>query len=302
VKGDDVAGPSFAELPGGDATGVFGPDDVLGTLNRQTPDAVRHAATLVRDGRVFALNAPVDWIDPPLFSRDQVEHHVFTTPRGNLDDWLDTYYLQASSQWDGFLHARRPDGGFYNRLPAAAHGVGAWARRGIAGRGVVLDVQRMLAARGEPLRWREPDTFGAAELEACRRAAGIEPRAGDVLLIRTGWGTEYATADAGQRAAVKADPTCPGLATGDDLLEYLWDWGVSAVACDNIAVETVPVADPPLHPRLIGLLGVPLGELWWLDDLAAHCAATGRAECLLVSAPINLAGGVGSPANAVALT
>jgi Putative cyclase len=294
--------PTFAELPGGDATGVFGPDDTLGTLNLQTADAVMHAATLVRDGGVFSLNAPVDWIDPPLFSRNQVEHHVFTTPRGNLDDWLDAYYLQASSQWDGFLHARRPDGGFYNGLPAQRHGVGHWAKRGIAGRGVLLDVQALRENESRPLRWREPDTFGVADLEACRQAAGVEPRSGDVLLIRTGWATAYAGASAEQRAEVKADPTCPGLETGDDLLEYLWDWGVSAVACDNIAVEAVPVAVPALHPRLIGLLGVPLGEMWWLDDLAAHCARTGRHECLLVSAPINLTGGVGSPANAVALT
>ncbi|QYN18112.1 cyclase family protein [Amycolatopsis sp. DSM 110486] len=293
--------PAYADLPGGDASGLFGAGDALGALNLQTPSAIAHAATLVREGAVFSLNAPVDWVDPPLFSRKQVEHHVFTTPRGNLDDWLDGYYLQASSQWDGFLHARRPDGGFHNRLPAADHGVHVWAARGIAGRAVLLDIGAFLADQGRPLDWRTRAEITAADLEACRAACGVEQRPGDILLIRTGWATEYERALASERAAVREDTTGPGLAADEALLAYLWDWGISALACDNIAVEALPLGEAALHPRLIGLLGVPLGELWWLDELAAHCARDGRYECLLTSAPINLRGGVGSPANAIAL-
>jgi hypothetical protein len=44
-----------------------------------------------------------------------------------------------------------------------------------------------------------------------------------------------------------------------------------------------------------------LGELWWLADLAADCAADGIYEMFLVSAPMNAPGGIGSPANAVAI-
>jgi hypothetical protein len=44
-----------------------------------------------------------------------------------------------------------------------------------------------------------------------------------------------------------------------------------------------------------------LGELWWTEDLAADCAADGVYECLLTSAPLNSPGGIGSPANALAL-
>jgi hypothetical protein len=49
------------------------------------------------------------------------------------------------------------------------------------------------------------------------------------------------------------------------------------------------------------LLGLPLGELWELGPLVAASRADGRWTCLLVSAPLNLAGGVASPANAVAI-
>ena len=50
----------------------------------------------------------------------------------------------------------------------------------------------------------------------------------------------------------------------------------------------------------IALLGFVIGELWWLDDLAADCTRTGVYDCLVVAKPLNLTGGVGSPANATA--
>jgi hypothetical protein len=56
-----------------------------------------------------------------------------------------------------------------------------------------------------------------------------------------------------------------------------------------------------LHWPLIALLGMHLGELWRLDELADECAADGRYEFMLVAKPLNLLGGFGSPANAVAI-
>ena len=52
---------------------------------------------------------------------------------------------------------------------------------------------------------------------------------------------------------------------------------------------------------LIGQFGMALGELWWLADLARDCAADGVYEMFLASAPLNAPGGIGSPANAVAI-
>ncbi len=42
-------------------------------------------------------------------------------------------------------------------------------------------------------------------------------------------------------------------------------------------------------------------ELTGLDELAAACAADGRYGFLLTAKPLNLIGGVGSPANALAV-
>jgi hypothetical protein len=44
-----------------------------------------------------------------------------------------------------------------------------------------------------------------------------------------------------------------------------------------------------------------IGELWDLDALAEDCDADGVFEFLLVSAPLHVPGGIGSPSNAVAL-
>src|SRR5262249_37814049 len=66
--------PSYDELPvrpgapQGAAWGVFGDDDEVGTINLLTPPRVRAAAALVRSGKVFALNLPINIPYPPLFS------------------------------------------------------------------------------------------------------------------------------------------------------------------------------------------------------------------------------------------
>ena len=56
-----------------------------------------------------------------------------------------------------------------------------------------------------------------------------------------------------------------------------------------------------LRRRLIPLQGMAIGELWDLEALAADCSADGVYEFMLVSAPLNVPGAVGSPANAYAI-
>ena len=92
------------------------------------------------------------------------------------------------------------------------------------------------------------------------------------------------------------------------MARYLWDAHVSAVVSDNPSVEVWPAdageAAFPfgyLHRILIGQLGMALGELWWLEDLALSCRDDGRYEMFLTAAPMNVRGGIGSPANALAI-
>jgi len=91
-------------------------------------------------------------------------------------------------------------------------------------------------------------------------------------------------------------------------------------ASDNVGFEAIPARlDSPfvtardraagasplhaglMHPTLIALLGLCIGELWDLEALAADCATTRVYDCMIVAKPLNLVGGVGSPANAVAI-
>lgn len=293
--------PLYRDLPSGNAAGVFGHDDVLGSLNRLTPERIVEAARLVVTGERFSLNAPLNWPDPPLYDREPVRHTVYRTRLGNRDDYLDGFYPQASTQWDAFPHIADPEIGFYNAHAPEELGVDAWSRAGIVGRGVLLDAARYFEDRGEPLHWRTPTRITPENVRDIIASQRVTPRAGDIVLLRTGWTAGYQAATVAEQAEVVSDQTSPGLAGDPAMLELLWDWGVSAIASDNVSVEVLPPGDFILHPHLLNRLGIPIGELWWLDDLAAACEMDNRYEFLLVSSPLNLPGGIGSPANAIAV-
>jgi hypothetical protein len=55
-----------------------------------------------------------------------------------------------------------------------------------------------------------------------------------------------------------------------------------------------------LHQYFLSLFGLNIGELWDLKALSDHCKVAGRYEFLLTSIPLNVAGLVGSPPNALA--
>jgi hypothetical protein len=82
---------------------------------------------------------------------------------------------------------------------------------------------------------------------------------------------------------------------------------VAAIAADNYAVESFPPPrtlhdEPalPLHRLCLFELGVHLGELWWLGELAAHLRARGRSRFLLTAPPLRLPGATGSPLTPIA--
>lgn len=290
----------YATLAGGSATGVFGATDVLGTLNRQTPDVIVAAASEVRKGRIFPLGLPVDEPSPPLYARTHPRHTVLTTVKGNADDYLDGYYPQGSSQWDGFLHIADPDHGHYNGLPDSGLGIESWAERGIAGRAVLIDIAAHEQGQNTG-DWWERREITVADLEAARRAQRVELKAGDILLIYTGWLAAYSSAPLEERERIRSRPTGVGLSPAAETAEYLWDHGVSAVASDNAFLEASPLAPLSLHKQLLCRLGMPIGELWKLDDLARDCRDDGIYTGFFASAPLHVRGGIGSPANALVI-
>ncbi len=311
--------PRFAELPvqagapPGSSWGVFGDDDQVGTLNFITPESVAAAARLVRKGQTFSLNLPLNLPDPPFANREPYRHTMMTIGEGRArDDYLDNFYLQRSSQWDALSHICHLRHGFYNGVrpdevtgtDGSKLGIEHWAARGIAGRGVLLDVARYMAAQGQSLDPQQWFAIGPPLIDAVLQAQSVTLQDGDILLLRTGWVAYYLAASQAEREACNPEHGSPGLAAGEEMAAYLWDHRVAAIGADNMAVEAMPPSRQTggfLHNRLIPLLGMAIGEMWDLEGLADDCAADGVYECLLTSAPLHLCGGVGSPPNALAL-
>jgi kynurenine formamidase len=317
---DDGVIPPFDALPRLPGTGVqhawdvWGPGDNLGTLNRLTGPVVAAASSCVLTGERIGVSLPLGLPDPAFFGRKAYRHTFKPLGTAAWDDFIDEFYLQCSSQWDGLRHIGTPDGwyGGWRAQPAddlEPLGIHHWASRGIVGRGVLVDLASYASA-AEPAY--DPFTgvaFKPADLVAALGAQGTSLRSGDILCVRTGWVEKYLTLDSAERIALGDSMKAlngyasAGLAGSEEMARFLWDSGIAALPCDNPAVEVVPT-DPSvgsLHRRLIPGLGMAIGELFSFGDLAAACAREGRYEFLFVAVPLNVTGAIGSPANAVAI-
>jgi kynurenine formamidase len=287
-------------------------------LNLVTEEVTREAARLVRTGRVFPLDLPLEFLSPPLFGRSPLDVETVQLRGGRgLDEVLSGYNTQASSQWDSLAHVAYLDDTFYNGatlddvLTRGRNSMHHWAARGVATRGVLLDLKREARDRGADYDPGSSHAFTVDDLESARAAAGIEYRPGDVLILRTGFIEWYGRLDADARRSIstkEALRAC-GIEHTEEMARYLWNTHVMAVASDAPAVEVWPMDHSlenfpfgMLHQVLLAQFGMALGELWNVDPLAEWCAENGRHEFFLTSAPLNRRGGVASPANALALT
>ena len=308
-----TSSPRYAELPDGCDWDVLDTD--LGSLALLTAERARHAATLVHRGVTHPLDLPLDVPSPPFFGRQAMRHEVFHLLDNVLDDRLDNFFPQASTQWDGFGHFAHSTRGFFGGRSAeqinTSAGVLAWAERGIVGRGVLLDVARQVSIPGD-----EPFVVTPALLDETAAAQGVELRDGDICCVRVGWVSWYRTRDQAAREQLSADSQSftdlrtPGLGPGAAIAEWCWDHGVAALAVDNPGVEPFPVTaslpagggvDDTLHTRVLAYLGIPLGEFFDLDALADDCAREQVYEFCFTSAPLGIPGGIGSPPNALAI-
>ncbi len=309
--------PTYDELTSGatrvsgSAWGLWGGDDEIGALNDVSPAQVAGAAGLVQRGAVFSLNWDLELPSPGLFSRGPLRY-VLKDDGFGMDDHYDNFFPQCSSQWDALSHFSHPEHGYYGgrpsselKRPSCKNGIHNLARRGIVSRFVLADVARWREAAGRPIDQAAGEAVPITEVEATLAAQGTAIEPGDILLLRFGWTSWYESLDQAARDALAEGWgfRAAGLAPGEATVRWLWDSGIVAVAGDNPALEAFPF-DPVglnLHSHLIALLGIPIGEMWDLSALAADCADDGRYTGLLTAAPLNVRGGVGSPANALAL-
>lgn len=314
--------PSYDELPaaasgGRSAWGLFPPSDSVGLMRFVTPEVTLRASSLIRSGQVFALDLPLGFYDPPLFERPplRVETRVGRNALG-LDENYQDFNPQAGSQWDALSHVAYDTDTFFagatldDVLTRGRAGISHWAERGLATRGVLLDLARGASAAGRPFDPGSPYAFTVDDLEAARLAAGIEFRLGDVIVVRTGFTDWYRGLDPDERSVIadRTRLTAAGVEHTEAMARYLWNSHGVGIASDSPSVEVWPMdhsaeAHPfgVLHRMLLGQFGMAIGELWNLDPLAEWCAANGQYEFFLSSAPLHTVGGVGSPASALAI-
>ncbi len=238
-------------------------------------------------------------------------------------------HTQYSTQWDSLAHVGSEfdaDGDgvaeevFYNGwrggedIVVAGHcdecgglkavearrlGIENMAEACVQGRGVMIDLH---AIHGDAFL-----DLDFAALEEAMAAQKVVVEEGDMVCLHTGFGKKIMEMG-GKPTKEVLHRSCVALEGRDPRLqEWVRDSGLVALIADNYAVERVPSRSGegrrpflPLHELCLFKLGVHLGELWWLTELAGWLRANGRNRFLLTAPPLRLPGAVGSPVTPVA--
>ena len=230
-------------------------------------------------------------------------------------------HTQYSTQWDSLAHFGgefdamddgTPERMYYNGFRAgtdvmalddgdfegvAAHqlGIHNMAETCVQGRAVMLDFH---AHYGDE---RVRVNYDMLEKIMADDAIEIEP--GDMLLIHTGWGQMILEMNLDPDAE-KLHRSCAVLDSLDPkILEWVTDSGIAVIASDNMAVEdiggpprqNIKGSRLPLHEHCLFKLGIHLGEIWYLTELAGWLRENERSRLLLTAPPLRLTGAVGSP-------
>ncbi|KAH6691204.1 hypothetical protein BKA61DRAFT_532953 [Leptodontidium sp. MPI-SDFR-AT-0119] len=322
--------PKFEDLPLGkddppySAWGLWGDNDEVGTVRLLTPARVARGAQEIREGLRYSLNWSLNSPTTPGFGRSHYPfcHTLHCDTPGLLvfDDSI-TFNTQKSTQWDGLRHfAYQKEQKFYQGVSKAeilAPGSTKLGLQnvdkqgGIAGRAVLLDY----AAYAESVGYiydALSHSISFEELMACVRyqeeisGESMTFLTGDVLIVRCGYTKQYLTLGKEQEeeAGKHLPPLSCGVGQDVRLLKWLWDHHFSAVAGDSPSFESFPPNEDAgflFHEVLLAGWGCPIGEMLWLEDLSKSCMEKKRYSFFVASSPLNIEGGVASPANMMAI-
>ncbi|GAA4194771.1 cyclase family protein [Microbispora amethystogenes] len=251
-------------------------------------------------GRPFTIGMPQSPNHPPYWHTLPRRHgDRVRADGGSAANDLISMGTHVGTHIDALAHVSQ-DGRLYGGGDAAAAGVGgryeelgAHTIEPIVRRGVLLDVP---AAIGE--RHCAPGyEITPADLETAVRRQGTAPEAGDVVLIRSGWGRHFDDPD--RNVYIGQDSGVPGVSEAG--ARWLAERRVHAVGADTIAFERLAPgaghAALPAHRVLLVEHGIYIIEAMALEDLAA----AGVHEFLFVLSPLALYGATGSPARPLAV-
>ena len=301
--------------------GTWGANDEIGTLNYTTPDDIIAAARLVRQGKVISLALNFDQHGPqgaksayPALGRINPLHVMLRTGTdayaGVLDhrgiraaDDMVVMPLQCGTQWDGLGHV------FYENFMWNGYdcrevtSFGAQkcgiekTKNKMVGRGVFLDVARALGKDA----LEDGYAVTSADLEQTRKAQGVSVKRGDYVIVRTG-----------QMERCLAAKSWDGYPGGDapgfsfETLEWIHRTEIAAIASDTWGCEVRPNEteagiNQPWHWITIPIMGITMGEIFYLAELAQDCARDRVYEFMFVAPAIPITGAVGSPTNPLAI-
>jgi kynurenine formamidase len=301
--------------------GKWGADDEIGTLNYTQPEDIVAAAQLVRKGKVISLALNFDQHGPqgakskyPSLGRINPLHVMLRTGTdaysGVLDkrgiraaDDMVVMPLQSGTQWDGLGHVFYEDymwNGYDCRevtsFGAQKCGIEKTKAR-MVGRGVFLDVARALGK--EVLE--DGYAITCQDLDRTAQAQKVKVKRGDYVIVRTG-----------QMEAKLREGNWDGYPGGDapgfsfETLDWIHRNEIAAIASDTWGCEvrpneSEPGINQPWHWITIPIMGLTMGEIFFLGELGTDCAEDHVYEFMFVAPAIPITGAVGSPANPLAI-
>jgi len=281
--------------------GRWGKDDQLGALNLITPAKRKQAAALVKDGVTVSLGIDANFQKGAAPNALPPYERIMTSvgPTGAGDRLNIVYHGYAATHIDAFAH-RFFDGKMYNGRPwdditkeggASTNSIYN-LRDGIVTRGVLMDIPRLKGVDYLAAGTR----IYAEDLEAWEKKAGVKVSPGDALFIRTGrWTREKKEAPGSATAQAGLDVS---------VIPWLKRRDIAVLAGEHGGDATPPLGDlPPLavHDFALIALGVHILESTSLDEVAEAAAARKRWAFMLVTAPLRVPGGTGSPVNPIAV-
>ena len=291
--------------------GRWGAEDERGTLNLITPARVSAAAAEVQSGKQLSLAIPMSEDGPQLGfvpgrvnpTRSTIAHfELYGENEGGIrfNDDVVTMGVQAATHWDALGHAGY-GGRLYNGFPvdsisadSGASRLGADKLGVIAGRGVLLDIARTLGEEQAP----GGHAITAGDLDAAEELGRVTVGEGDIVLLRTG---QMRHLHAGDKMAYCISTAGPSMQS----VKWFHERGVAAVATDNLSFEVFPGESPdvmfPVHMLHLVDMGMPQGQNFDLEALAADCAADGRYSFFLNATPEPLVAATGAPVTPVAI-
>ena len=283
--------------------------DEIGAMKLLTPELVRAAAGLVKQGKIYSLGQVLEPSMPHLPRHPPLVVAPFTTPYQSQRRWekrgaknlpgtaserveINTHsgtHIDALGHWSNCNRSYGELDAKENYTENGLAHLGLERIPPIVARGILIDVAAHLGM--EMLEAGRVVTVG--DVRVSLESAGLSIRRGDVVLLYTGWSKLW------QQRDLRYCESEPG--PGRETATWLADQQIIALGTDTMAVDVDPPEDAA-YPRVVHQImlverGIHLIENLFLDELVRDKVY----EFLFVLAAPKLKGGTAFPVEPLAI-